>query len=68
MTIQQAVKEKRELIIRGTKRYMAAELLHNYDYGPHVDILALGCTVYEFIKGTTCWTCVAENRVGETKI
>ncbi|WMV34653.1 hypothetical protein MTR67_028038 [Solanum verrucosum] len=55
MTFEQAVEEKRELMIRGTKRYMAPELVRNYDYGPHVDIWALGCTVYELITGTPLW-------------
>ncbi|KAH0749174.1 hypothetical protein KY290_028406 [Solanum tuberosum] len=55
MTFEQAVKEKRELMIRGTTRYMAPELVRNYDYGPHVDIWALGCTVYELITGTPLW-------------
>uniref|UniRef100_M1BTU8 ATP binding protein n=1 Tax=Solanum tuberosum TaxID=4113 RepID=M1BTU8_SOLTU len=55
MTFEQAVKEKQELMIRGTKRYMAPELVLNYDYGPHVDIWALGCTVYELITGIPLW-------------
>ncbi|KAK4713658.1 hypothetical protein R3W88_019565 [Solanum pinnatisectum] len=42
MTFEQAMKEKGERMIRGTKRYMAPEL-------------ALGCTVYELIMGKPLW-------------
>ncbi|KAH0650471.1 hypothetical protein KY284_030383 [Solanum tuberosum] len=56
MTFEQAVKEKWEWMIRETKRYMLPELVHNnYDCGPHVDIWAIGCIVYELIMGKPLW-------------
>lgn len=42
---------KQKRMIRGTKRYMAPELVRKAEYGPQVDIWALGCTVYERITG-----------------
>ncbi|KAH0653037.1 hypothetical protein KY285_030575 [Solanum tuberosum] len=35
---------------------MSPELVrNNYDCGPHVDIWAIGCTVYELIMGKPLW-------------
>ncbi|KAH0662496.1 hypothetical protein KY284_027427 [Solanum tuberosum] len=53
LTLEQRRKQKQGM--RGTKRYMAPESLHNQEYGPEADIWALGCTVYELITGTPLW-------------
>ena len=41
-------------IYQGTERYMAPIFVINTEYSPHVDIWALGSTVYELITGHWC--------------
>lgn len=41
--------------LRGTKRYMAPESVLYHEYGPEVDIWAIGCTVYELLTGKPLW-------------
>ncbi|WMV34749.1 hypothetical protein MTR67_028134 [Solanum verrucosum] len=53
LTLEQSWTQKQGM--RGTKRYMAPESLLKQEYGPEVDIWALGCTVYELITGTPLW-------------
>ncbi|OIT22642.1 PREDICTED: mitogen-activated protein kinase kinase kinase ANP1-like [Nicotiana attenuata] len=53
MTLEQSWTQKQGL--RGTKRYMAPESVLKQEYGPEVDIWALGCTVYELITGKPLW-------------
>lgn len=54
VTLEHGMNQKQGLI-RGTTRYMAPESVLNAEYGPPVDIWALGCTVYELITGTPLW-------------
>ncbi|KAK4365766.1 hypothetical protein RND71_013646 [Anisodus tanguticus] len=54
MTLEQGINCEQGLI-RGTERYMAPESVLNSEYGPQVDIWALGCTVYELLTGTPLW-------------
>ncbi|MCD7462706.1 hypothetical protein HAX54_049168, partial [Datura stramonium] len=54
MTLEQGMNQKQGLI-RGTTSYMTPESVLNAEYGPPVDIWALGCTFYELITGTPLW-------------
>ncbi|MCD7461148.1 hypothetical protein HAX54_045374 [Datura stramonium] len=54
MTLEQGMNQKQG-VIRGTARYIPPESVLNAEYGPPVDIWALGCTVYELITGTPQW-------------
>ncbi|XP_049382787.1 mitogen-activated protein kinase kinase kinase 20-like [Solanum stenotomum] len=53
LNTEQNRKQKQGL--RGTKWFMAPESLLKQEYGPGVDIWALGCTVYEMITGKPLW-------------
>uniref|UniRef100_A0A1S3XP75 Mitogen-activated protein kinase kinase kinase 3-like n=2 Tax=Nicotiana tabacum TaxID=4097 RepID=A0A1S3XP75_TOBAC len=53
MTLEQSRAENQGL--KGTERYMAPESVVDEEYGPEVDIWALGCTVYELMTGTPLW-------------
>ncbi|XP_019248726.1 PREDICTED: phosphoenolpyruvate carboxylase kinase 2-like [Nicotiana attenuata] len=53
MTLEQSRAQKHGL--RGTERYLAPESVVDEEYGPEVDIWALGCIVYELMTGTPLW-------------
>ncbi|KAK4375200.1 hypothetical protein RND71_005877 [Anisodus tanguticus] len=44
-----------ELQFRGTERYRVPESVLNSEYGPQVDIWAVGYTVYKLLIGTPLW-------------